>query len=461
MSKKFMNVLKTMLAVMLIASCSAADEELKNTAAQTAENQAIYYENASLSLAKLVAETYLMEYETINEWENAVLAEPYPLYNPATEVITYLEYPVIKDGKRKGYIMVTLKEDEPRVVEASENSEMTNYEALADKAETNDIKAVRFSFASFVAEDPIVSRSGSRKVLAALGNIEHEIEIGEVTRSGSAYEEYINNYKARVKENGGFLDINKDVYEANKEWIEYRNGQRSRGKALEDADLEPITEYLGKYSSSNYTLIANQFELKNSKGDKWMSGCVPTAGAIALAYYARKHNKSKLWRNCGTPDKCLIGNKATSEVDEKNFKSIVNELRKYLGMGEKVTSSITSWLPSKLSYYSYMNDCGRIPYQEIYSGESWTGYGFKRLLRYLEENNPCFLGYYEHSKDVDKNGGHAAVIYKAKVQRDWANNYKECTYYITTGWGSPETKSVNTWDWCIYDISMQSYTQVK
>lgn len=116
MSKKIVNVLKVMLAVMMIASCSAADEELKSVASQNAQEQTVYYENASLPLAKLVAETYLMEYETINEWENATLDKPYPLYNPATDVVTYLEYPVIKDGKRKGYIMVTLKEDEPRVL---------------------------------------------------------------------------------------------------------------------------------------------------------------------------------------------------------------------------------------------------------------------------------------------------------------------------------------------------------
>ncbi|MBR2317556.1 MAG: hypothetical protein IKA37_06235 [Spirochaetales bacterium] len=458
MIRKFINFLGIATSVAILASCSGATENLEdNQVETTATNEVVYYENASLSLAKLVAETYLIEHETINDWENTTLGEPYPLYNPATDVITYLEYPVIKDGKRKGYIMVTLKEDEPRVVEASENSEMTNYEALANKAGTADIKAIRFSFASFVAEDPTISRSGSRKVLAALGNIEHEIEIGEVSRSGSSYEEIVNNYKERVEKNGGFLDINKDVYEANKEWIDYRNGQRSRGKALEDADKSPITKELSKYSGSYHTLVANQF----TTGNDTLSGCVPTAGAIALAYYARKHNKPKLWRNCGTPDKCFIGDSATSEVDVRNFKSIVNELRKYLGMGENENSSITSWLPGKLSHYSYMNGCGWIPYQEVYGGESWTGYGFKRLLDYLNTNNPCFLGYYEHSKDVVKKGGHAAVIYKAKVQRDWADNYKECTYYITTGWKDPATKSVNTWDWCIYDISMQSYSYIK
>lgn len=454
MSKKIVKVFLTLTTVVMIASCTATtDENLKAKVETTATNEVVYYENASLSLAKLVAETYLIEHETINDWENATLAEPYPLYNPATDVITYLEYPVIKDGKRKGYIMVTLKEDEPRVVEASENSEMTNYEALADKAGIADIKAIRFSFASFVAEDPTISRSGNRKVLAALGNIEHEIEIGEVSRSGSSYEEIVNNYKERVEKNGGFLDINKDVYEANKEWIAYRNGYTSRGEALEDADLPPITKELSKYSSSYHTLVANQFTTENNT----LSGCVPTAGAIALAYYARKHNKPKLWRNCGTPDECFIGSSATSEVDERNFRSIVNELRKYLGMGEDENSSITSWLPGKLSQYSYENGCGWIPYQEVYSGESWTGYGFKRLLRYLSTNNPCFLGYYDH----DEKGWHATVIYKAKVQRDWADNYKECTYYITTGWKSPATKSVNTWDWCISDISMQSYSYVK
>lgn len=432
MSKKFMNVLKTMLAVMLIASCSAADEELKNTAAQTAENQTVYYENASLSLAKLVAETYLMEYETINEWENAVLAEPYPLYNPATEVITYLEYPVIKDGKRKGYIMVTLKEDEPRVVEASENSEMTNYEALADKAETNDIKAVRFSFAAFVAEDPTVSRSGNRKVLAALGNIEHEIEIGEVTRSGSIYEEYINNYKAKVEENGGFLDINKDVYEANKEWIEYRNGQRTRGKAIEDADLEPIRTEI---KDSSYLPTVDQFDVDLTTPGNQASGCVPTAGAMVIAYYAKRFNRIALWDGKKTPGTYLVG--------DSTFKSIVMDLRDRLGMTDngaptyKLPKAVAEYMLSKGFTSVKMN-------QKKYSGKSWDCQDFVALERALHRSNPVFLSY--NIKKGDSNSGHCAVVYKSSIQRDWANNFKECTYYINTGWANPSTKDVRTWN---------------
>lgn len=443
MSKKFMNVLKTMLAVMLIASCSAADEEFKNTAAQTAENQAVYYENASLSLAKLVAETYLMEYETINEWENAVLAEPYPLYNPATEVITYLEYPVIKDGKRKGYIMVTLKEDEPRVVEASENSEMTNYEALADKAETNDIKAVRFSFASFVAEDPTVSRSGNRKVLAALGNIEHKIEIGEVTRSGSVYEEYINRYKARVEENDGFLDINKDVYEANKEWIEYRNGQRTRGKALEDADLEPIETEI---KDSSYLPIVAQFDVDLTTSGNQASGCVPTAGAMVIAYYAKRFNRIALWDGKKTPGTYLVG--------DSTFKSIVMDLRDRLEMTDN--GAPTYKLPKAVAEYMLSKGFTSVGIEECcqtkYSGKSWCCQDFVALERALHRSNPVFLAYYDD--DGKNHDWHCAVVYKSSIQRDWANNFKECTYYINTGWSGqsadfPSHKEITTWNYNI------------
>lgn len=437
MSKKFMNVLKTMLAVMLIASCSAADEELKNTAAQTAENQAIYYENASLSLAKLVAETYLMEYETINEWENAVLAEPYPLYNPATEVITYLEYPVIKDGKRKGYIMVTLKEDEPRVVEASENSEMTNYEALADKAETNDIKAVRFSFASFVAEDPTVSRSGNRKVLAALGNIEHEIEIGEVTRSGSMYEEYINNYKAKVEENDGFLDINKDVYEANKEWIEYRNGQRSRGN-ISKYDKPPVSEEI--IGGKNSLFIVNQFNTTYPDKTSGPSGCVPTAGALVIAYYAKKNNCPSLWDGKNVPS-------GTHLVGDSTFKSIVLDLRNRLGMTGKGAKTYN--LPSAISGYMVAKGGMKFSYTKECSGGSWDWQDLVKIKKSIKEDYPAFLSY--NTVKGDNDSGHCAVIYKVSIQRDWAGNYKECTYYINTGWiGNsekyPSYKSVHTWD---------------
>ena len=87
MSKKLMKVLVTLATVVMIASCTATSDENTNVL-NTVTNEAVYYENASLSLAKLVAETYLIEHETINDWENATLAEPYPLYNPATDVIT-------------------------------------------------------------------------------------------------------------------------------------------------------------------------------------------------------------------------------------------------------------------------------------------------------------------------------------------------------------------------------------
>ncbi|MEE1290903.1 MAG: hypothetical protein UHW86_07705 [Spirochaetota bacterium] len=446
MSKKIMKVLVTLATVVMIVSCTATTDENTNVL-NTVTNEAVYYENASLSLAKLVAETYLIEHETINDWENTTLAEPYPLYNPATDVITYLEYPVIKDGKRKGYIMVTLKEDEPRVVEASENSEMTNYEALANKAGTADIKAIRFSFASFVAEDPTISRSGNRKVLAALGNIEHEIEIGEVSRSGSSYEEIVNNYKERVEKNGGFLDINKDVYEANKEWIAYRNGQRSRGD-VSDADLSPIVTEI---KNSSYLPIVDQFDV-NTKTEKIeLSGCVPTAGAIAIAYYAKRFNNKALFGGKLPPSSFVFKGgylDAASDVN-KEFIDIVMDLRSRLGMTGK--SAITSDLPEAVAGYMKNKGFTSVGIKEDckkeYSGKSWCCQDFVELERALHRSNPVFLSYLTDKKDDES--GHCVVVYKAEIQRDWAGNFKECTYYINIGWQNNAFRSVTTWDYNI------------
>ena len=400
MSGKLMKVFLTLTAIVMIASCTATtDENLKTTAVTTAANEAVYYGNASLALAKLVAETYLIEHETINDWENATLAEPYPLYNPATDVITYLEYPVIKDGKRKGYIMVTLKEDEPRVVEASENSEMTNYEALADKAGTTDIKAVRFSFASFVAEAPTVSRSGNRKVLAALGNIEYEIEIGEVSRSGSSYEEIINNYKERVEKNGGFLDINKDVYEANKEWIDYRNGYTSRGD-ISDADLSPITTEI---KDSSLLPIVAQFDVDPDTSDYEPSGCVPTAGAMVIAYYAKRLKNKSLFGGKLPPDSFVFNSNGKIDINSdvnKEFINIVKDLRNRLGMTDN--GSYTYKLPKAIGEYMLSKGFTAVEIEECceiqYSGKSWCCQDFVELERALHRSNPVFLDYLTDKK---------------------------------------------------------------
>lgn len=456
MSKKLMKVFLTLTAIVMIASCTATtDENLKTTAVTTAANEAVYYGNASLALAKLVAETYLIEHETINDWENATLDEPYPLYNPATDVITYLEYPVIKDGKRKGYIMVTLKEDEPRVVEASENSEMTNYEALADKAGTTDIKAVRFSFASFVAEAPTVSRSGNRKVLAALGNIEYEIEIGEVSRSGSSYEEIINNYKERVEKNGGFLDINKDVYEANKEWIDYRNGYTSRGD-ISDADLSPIVTEISDYSSLSPTMILNQFYVKFSNGSSGPSGCVPTAGVIGIAYYARKFNCKTLFGGILPPDKKIFyGNGIISEGDD-NVADVVFDLRKKLNMIDN--GSYTSHLANVIIQYMKENGLPVAYHATKHRGNSWDCMDLDALKKTLDRDEPAYLDYYEdESENKNEHGWHCAIIYKAEIQRDWAGNYKECTYYINPGWGEYRLydKNITTWN-----FNIEGFTEI-
>lgn len=155
------------------------------------------------------------------DWEGAVIGDFYPLYNPATDKITYLEYKVTKDGADRGYILVTLKDDETGVVESSHGENGTCYELLRDRAGTGEIKAYRFSFASYVAESKTATRAGERKILAALGNIEYELNNatsgGEtLSRSRGAadkYEELIRSYKGRTAENGGYLDIKKEYGE--------------------------------------------------------------------------------------------------------------------------------------------------------------------------------------------------------------------------------------------------------
>lgn len=180
-----------------------------------------YGGSVDFRLTRMIAENYLMENMDHYDWVGAEIGDFYPLYNPATDKITYLEYKVTKEGKDRGYILVTLKDDETGVVESSHGENGTCYELLRDRAGTSNIKGYRFSFASYVAEYKNVSRAGGRKILAALGNIEYELmdESGaaaDITRSKRAlgkYEELIGAYKTRVEENDGYLDIKKEYRE--------------------------------------------------------------------------------------------------------------------------------------------------------------------------------------------------------------------------------------------------------
>ena len=167
------------------------------------------------------------------DWEGAELGDYYPLYNPATDKITYLEYKVTKEGEDRGYVLVTLKDDETRVVESSHGNNGTCYELLRDKAGSDNIRAYRFSFASYTAEDKSVSRADGRKILAALGNIEYDLmdaaggDLKKLTRSTAVTDRYnglIDSYKRRVEENNGYLDIKKEYGE----YLKKQNGNMTR-----------------------------------------------------------------------------------------------------------------------------------------------------------------------------------------------------------------------------------------
>ena len=129
----------------------------------------------------------------------------------------------------------------------------------------------------------------------------------------------------------------------------------------------------------------------------------------------------------------------------KEFIDIVTDLRSRLGMTDN--SASTNKLPEVVAGYMKSKGFTSVGIKEDckkeYSGNSWCSQDFVELERALHRSNPVFLAYYE---DEYGEGWHSAVVYKSEIQRDWAGNFKECTYHINTGWKSPSTKDVTTWN---------------
>lgn len=257
--------------LLLSAGCSNSSMLIDGEITESGTTEEYYGGSPDFRLTRMIAENYLMENMEHYDWEGAVIGDFYPLYNPATDKITYLEYKVTKDGADRGYILVTLKDDETGVVESSHGENGTCYELLRDRAGTGEIKAYRFSFASYVAESKTATRAGERKILAALGNIEYElngaISGGEtLSRSRGAvdkYEELIRSYRDRTTENGGYLDIKKEYGEYLKKQNEdttinpVENGEKSAeiqwywDETINDTDYDSIKLWASPGSNPN------------------------------------------------------------------------------------------------------------------------------------------------------------------------------------------------------------------
>jgi len=243
--------------LLLGAGCSNSDMLIDGEITESETTEEYYGGNPDFRLTRMIAENYLMENMEHYDWKGAVIGDFYPLYNPATDKITYLEYKVTKDGADRGYILVTLKDDETGVVESSHGENGTCYELLRDRAGTGEIKAYRFSFASYVAESKTATRAGGRKILAALGNIEYElndaINGGEtLSRSRGAvdkYKELIRSYRDRTAENGGYLDIKKEYGE----YLKKRKEDKTRTAPTHKEDkTAEIQWYWDETTISNY-----------------------------------------------------------------------------------------------------------------------------------------------------------------------------------------------------------------
>ena len=205
--KLLKNSIIILLFVLSIVSCPqiTINNENNTNKISNTDNTADEYLNGAVDfrLTNMIANNYFENMKDNYEWKDAKIEKFYPIYNPATDKITYLEYKVTEDGKNRGYILVSLKDDEPSIVESSHSETSTCYEILEKKAKTSDIKVYRFSFDSYVAVAKENKRSISgKKVLAAIGNIEFRLmpTTTNNTRNGSIileddiYENIVNQY---------------------------------------------------------------------------------------------------------------------------------------------------------------------------------------------------------------------------------------------------------------------------
>jgi len=584
--------------LMLLALISCSNPALvsngDNTGLSQNKEQAIsldeyYVHDVDFNDTKRIAQTYLQNMAEFYDWKEAQIGKYYPIYNPATEKITYLEYKVTKKGINKGYILITLKDDEPRVVESSHGDNGTCFEYLSAKAKTDKIKVSRFSFDSYVAEDN-TQTNGKKRILSACGGIEEKI--GNNLDSDTAinkYNESIENYKKKINDNGGFLDIKKQLHDNSSDNIDKINMQygilpknkkanMSRGTmsynsgeiqwyansnvssysvnstkmvssntagwtgsyitiryyfldySYQDIDyylylstpyqqnlrrtdvLEATFQRFSGYGNSStwhqlylcingswatysinfwtnsmpqigapvyknhsaikYPLLrTQQYFMNSSKTESSLSGCVPTAGAIILAYWSRIFHKSGLWKNNISPVNEIITEYYLTDTQSAAFQLVIQDLRQRLHMTQNGTIP-AEVLAVRLSEYSAASGYGGLFIEWAGTGDTGTGWGWQRLINFLNADYPAYIGYTETQ---DANGSHGAVVYKVVVSRDWTGFMYDCIYSVDAGFtntnspngnidtlylDAPYTKDIPSSSFAIGDLWLMSYTYI-
>lgn len=410
------------------------------------ENNEYYGGSVNFRLMKMIASNYLESMEESFDWKDAKIDNFYPIYNPATEKITYLEYKVTKYGKGKGYILVSLKEDEPNIVESSHIESKTCFELLKEKTKSDNIKVYRFSFDSYVALDKNSNslsrgdKNGNKKVLSALGNIEFLLQKNQtntLTRNNNLkiIDELFNEYNNRVKENGNFLDVKKTYVEEIS-----KIKQISRGT--------PITHKENRtYEISWYCwyplMRADQFGVNG-----YYSGCVPTSGAMIAAYWDLKKGIDVY---PGTPT-YESGSSGGNPYD--NFRECVIKLREKLLMNN--STALNSALGNAFWWYAYDRGITPISYENhpadgiassnASEGNLGNNNHFDKLGWALNNNWPGSLGYWEPK------GGHSAPIYKLTIKVNSLNIYYNVTYSIATGWWNTYYKDIPAYSYACNDF---------
>lgn len=425
MIRKFINFLGIATSVAILASCSGATENLEdNQVETTVTNEAVTTENLDLSLARLKAENCLLTSSEFKpEWEGAKIGECYLWYNPVVgnDTPAYAEFKVTKNGENAGYIMVSLTEMDFEIPEYCTEGK-TMYEIMQEKAETTEIKATRYSPFAYMAEDMSISRSSNKKRVF-FGTLEY-LNNAESSRSANSdFEDFLTSYlegKTELGGIGGSAEELKEFY-ANKT----QNANNSRGKPKPP------------YPESKYTYIAdshllptyNQYE-KDGKFNA--SGCSPTAAAIVLAYWYRKHGKTKLFDS-----KPCLTNAARDENEEKvieRLRTLMNTdvnggtksyncwdgLVKYLG--EKVCPAwVTRWY-----WVDHNSDEGK---------NYWvnTTCDWNAIYDEIKADRPAILHFKNKEND---SSGHSVVIRNVTLYYDeWKGVVDNVECEVNYGWG--------------------------
>lgn len=433
MIKKKLKLFKIMLAatmtslLMMTFSCSAASEELKSLEKEEVQQtNTAAVSNIDLNVARLKAETRLLDVsEFKEEWDGAEIGDYYVWFNPVTgdDTPAYVEFKVTKNGADAGYIMVSLTELDFEIPEYSTSGKAT-YEIMQEKAETTEIKGVRFDPFNYMAETQAVTRGAARRVF--LGDLEYLNET-EISRSvNTDYEEFLASYiesKAKLGGIGGSAEELKHFYE----WKAEENNDVSRGKVNPPFPKSKYT-YI---SDVKYLPTYNQYK---KDGGFSASGCSPTAAAIVLAYWYRKHGKTKLFDS--RPSLTNAGRSRNEEKVIERLRTLMktsydggtypfncwNGLVQYLG--EKGCPAwVTRWY-----WVDHNSDEGE---------KFWvnTTFDWENIFNEIKANRPAIL----HFKGRK---GHSVVIKDVTLYYDqWKGvvGNVECT--VNYGWGEGYAKN--------------------